>query len=193
MTRTVRLRALGVLALCYFALHAANYARQGRVHEVLWNCTLSNAVIGLGLLCLARLPVAIGVTWLCMGNLAWLADVLFGGEFFVTSLFTHVGGLVVGVLGVAELGWPKAAWLWATLGMLALQQLSRLVTPPAANVNLAFSIYSGWEKVYPSYRAFWLIMFTEAVFVYYVSGRLFERWLAKKGASAAQNRAAGLR
>jgi hypothetical protein len=168
--------ALGLLALSFFLLHATFHATHGRAYDILWNCTLSNAVIGLGLLASRATPVAVGVTWLCMGTGTWIVDVLTGGEFFLTSTLTHFGGLAVGILGARALGWPRRTWLWATGGMLTLQQICRLVTPPAANVNLAFSIYSGWERYYPTYRVFWLAMFTEAVVVYFLVGLLFRRW-----------------
>ncbi len=170
-----RLRILGGLAVSFFALHAGFHAWHGRPYDILWNCTLSNALIGIGLFCRRSRPVAVGVTWLCMGTLTWLADVLCGGEFFATSTLTHFGGLTVGILGIRLLGWPPRTWIWATLGMLALQGLSRLFTPPHCNINLAFSVYAGWERYYPSYRLFWLAMFTEAVFIYYIADRLAQR------------------
>lgn len=179
----LRRRVLGTLALCFFCVHGGQHALSGHAYEALWSCTLSNALIGLGLLLARPVPAAIGVTWLCMGNLTWLADLALGGELLATSVLTHVGGLTVGVLGLRGLGWPRRAWLWSTAGMLALQQLSRLVTPAAANVNLAFSIYTGWERVYPSYRVFWLILFAEAVLVYGLADRLFRR-LLRRGAAA---------
>jgi hypothetical protein len=79
---------------------------------------------------------------------------------------------------VRRLGWPRHTFIYATAGMLALQQLSRLVTPPAANVNLAFSVYAGWERTYSSYRIFWLSMFAQAVVVYFLVDRIFG-WLLR--------------
>ena len=175
---------LAALALAFFCVHAGRHALAGHAHEALWSCTLSNALIGLGLLRAWSLPAAIGVCWLCMGNLTWLADLALGGELLATSLLTHIGGLTVGVLGLRGLGWPRHAWLWSAAAMLALQELSRLVTPPAANVNLAFSVYTGWERVYPSYRVFWLILFTEAVLVYVLADQLFRRLLGRSKRSA---------
>lgn len=175
-----RRQLLGGLALSFFLIHATFHAINGRPHDILWSCTLSNALIALGLFGTQPLWVAVGVTWLCMGNLTWLADVLSGGEFFVTSTLTHFGGLTVGILGARELGWPRRSFLWATAFMLGLQQLSRLATPPSANVNLAFAVQTGWERYYPNYLWFWLAMFAQAAGVYYIVGRLFERWLKAK-------------
>ncbi len=176
-TETELLFGLGILALCFFGAHATIHLLHGRWYDILWTCTLSNAVLGLGLLSRRAISVAVGATWLVMGNLTWLADLLTGGDFFVTSVLTHFGGLTIGILGARILGWPRRTWIWATLGMLGMQLMARLVTPPLANVNLAFSIYTGWERYYPSYRAFWLIMSSEALIVYYLTSWLFLRWL----------------
>ena len=176
---TLRRFGLGALALLFFVIHATFHAIRGRPYDILWNCTLSNALIGVGLLVGRSRPVAIGVTWLCLGNLFWLGDVLTGGEFFFTSTLTHFGGLAVGVLGVRSLGWPQRTWLFASLGTLGLQQLSRFVTPPAANVNLAFSVYIGWERYFPTYRTYWLVMFAETVIVYYLVDRFFRGLFAR--------------
>jgi hypothetical protein len=85
----------------------------------------------------------------------------------------------VGVLGVRTLGWPQRTWLFATLGTFSLQQLSRFVTPPAANVNLAFSVYAGWERYFPTYRFYWLVMFADTVTIYYLTDHIFRRFFAR--------------
>jgi hypothetical protein len=60
-----------------------------------------------------------------------------------------------------------------------LQQLSRFITPPAANVNLAFSVYTGWERYFPTYRTYWLVMFAVTVIVYYLVDRIFRGLFAR--------------
>jgi len=169
---------LGGLALCFFIIHATFHATHGRPWDILWNCTLSNLLVGIGLLIGSPRAVAIGASWLCMGNITWLADVFTGGELFATSFLTHFGGLTVAILGARVLGWPRLTFLWATGGLLLLQQLCRLFTPPAANVNLAFSVYTGWERIYSSYRVFWLSMFVQSVLVYFLVDRMFG-WLLR--------------
>jgi hypothetical protein len=183
----LRRRILGVLALTFFVVHATFHATHGRAHDILWSCTLSNAIVGIGLLAGSGRAVAVGATWLFLGNLTWLADLCTGGEFLITSTLTHFGGLAVALLGARILGWPRHTFVYASAGMLALQQLCRFVTPPEANVNLAFSIYKGWEGVYPSYRVFWLAMFAQAVLVYFLVDRMFG-WLLRRSAPAAARR-----
>jgi hypothetical protein len=49
---------------------------------------------------------------------------------------------------------PRHAWWQAVLAFLALQQVCRWLTPPAANINLAFAVWQGWEARFPSYPAY---------------------------------------
>lgn len=178
-----RRRLLGILALGFFVVHATFHATHGRPYDILWNCTLSNLLVGLGLLFGSSRAVAVGACWLFMGNITWLADVFTGGEFFGTSTLTHFGGLTVAVLGARMLGWPRLTFVWATAGMLFLQLLCRLFTPPAANVNLAHAVYTGWERIYPTYRIFWIAMFLQAVLVYFLVDRMFG-WLLRRKPTA---------
>jgi hypothetical protein len=53
--------------------------------------------------------------------------------------------------------------LHATLAFLGLLLLSRLVTPRAANVNLAFAVAGGWEKAFPSYSSYLLLMISAGI------------------------------
>jgi hypothetical protein len=144
---------LGVLALAFYAVHCAWHIRQGHAEDTLWACHVAAALVGVGLLGGWATCVAVGVMWLAVGVPLWLLDVATGGEFSPTSVLTHVGGLVVGLIGLWQLGMPAGVWWKALLALAALQQLCRWVTPAEANVNVAFSVYP-WMKVY--FSSYWL-------------------------------------
>lgn len=136
---------------------------------------MANLLIGLGLLWpratqRAR-PVAVGVLWLLVGNFTWVVDLALGGEFFCTSILTHWVGLGLGLWGLRRLGYPARAWLFATIGMVLLQLVSRVATPPAANVNVAHHVYDFYRGVYGSYLSFWLASFAQTVLAYFVLDR----------------------
>src|SRR5262249_56943207 len=78
-----------------------------------------------------------------------------GGEFTPTSVLTHVGGLVIGLVGLWRLGMPAQVWWKALLALAALQQLCRWVTPREANVNVAFAVYPWMEAYFSSYWRYW--------------------------------------
>lgn len=181
---------LGVVALLCFLIHGGSHVLRGTAHDVLWACTLANLLIGVGLLFrwprdLSAQLCSIGVLWLCVGNFTWLLDLILGGEFFVTSLLTHWLGLGVGIWGLLRLGWPDRAWLHATLALIALQLVCRLLTPPAANVNVAHAVYAGYQRIYPSYAWFWLASFVQTAGAYFVLDRIL-RWLLPRWAQRLQ-------
>lgn len=163
---------LGLLSLACFAVHGGGHVLRGTAHDVLWACTMANLLIGLGLLLPHRLAAlrlpAVGVLWLSVGNFTWAIDLYLGGEFFASSLLTHWDGLGLGLWGLYRLGYPRPAWLLATLGMVLLQGASRLVTPPSANVNVAHHVYGFYQGVYGSYLAFWLSSFVQTALAYFV-------------------------
>jgi hypothetical protein len=183
-------RLLGALALLSFGIHGGAHLLRGTAHDVLWACTMANALIAAGLLLPWRRGVAaslcaVAVLWLTVGNVTWALDLILGGEFFWTSLLTHWLGLLLGVLGLRQLGWPPRAWLYATLGLIALQLVCRLATPAAANVNVAHAVYPGYARIYPSYPWFWLASFAQTATAYFVIDRILRRWLAGPAARAA--------
>jgi hypothetical protein len=84
----------------------------------------------------------------------WGVYLASGGEFLPTSLLTHVGGLVVGGLAVLFLGLPQHSWWRAILAFLVLQQLCRFAAPTHANIDLAHSVWPGWETIFPPYLGY---------------------------------------
>ena len=91
---------LALLAFSFTVAHAGFHLRQGRPGDVLWICTLSPAIIGTGLLLGQSTLVAVGVLTLLLGLPLWTLDVWTGREFHPTSVLTHWGGLIVGLVGL---------------------------------------------------------------------------------------------
>jgi hypothetical protein len=67
------------------------------------------------------------------------------------------------------MGIPDHAWVFATLGYVVLIGLTRLCTPRAANVNLAFSVASGWEKTFHSYPKYFALLVAAATATFFVA------------------------
>jgi hypothetical protein len=180
-------RAWGGLALAFYAIHAGHHLLRGHPEDLLWACHLGAVCVGVGLL--ARLPAvnAVGFVWLATGDSLWLLDLASGGEFIPTSLFTHVGGLALGALGLARFGMPRHTWWRATLAILVLQQLCRFTTPPQANVNLAHAVWSGWEEVFPSTIGYQIALLAIGAVSFFVieqiSRRVLDRFTARSVAT----------
>ncbi len=142
---------LGLLALAFYAVHGAVHVREGHAEDALWACHVAAALVGVGLLGGWAALVAVGVIWLMVGEPLWVFDVATGSALQPTSLLTHVGGLIVGLIGLRHLGVPAGVWWKALLALAALQQVCRWVTPPEANVNVAFSVYPWMRPYFASY------------------------------------------
>src|SRR6185295_17432109 len=159
MSRTAK---FGVAALVCYAIHATFHLVHGRPEDLLWACHLGAAVVGVGLLSSSATINGIGLLFLCMGTPIWLMDLAGGGEFYPTSCFTHLGGLAIGLYGARRLGLPSGTWWKAVVALITLILICRLVTPERANVNVAFAIYAGLEKVFPSHLVYLVIMMVAA-------------------------------
>ena len=149
---------IGILALVFWAAHAASHVLRGTAHDLFWVCNVATPVLALGcFLRVARL-CAISVCWLAYGVPIWLLDLGTGASLIPTSVLTHFGGLVLGVAAVRRLGWPRWTWLAATGASLLVLLLARIFTSPAHNVMLAFRVHDGWEKHFDSYPPYLALM-----------------------------------
>jgi len=179
MTTTAK---FGVAALVCYAIHAAFHLVHGRPEELLWACHLGAALVGAGLLSSSPTINGIGLLFLCMGTPIWLMDLAGGGEFYPTSCFTHLGGLAIGLYGARRLGLPSGTWWKAVTALITLILVCRLVTPQRANVNVAFAIYAGLEKVFPSHLVYLVIMMGAAAGYFLVLEWALRRWFCPEKA-----------
>jgi hypothetical protein len=166
---------LGALALAAYALQGGYDVWHGRPADLLWACHLGALAIGVGCVTRRAALVAVGLSFLAYGVPLWLLDLATGGEFVPTSAGTHLGGLAVGVAAVRRLGWPTGTWRRALAASIGLLGVTRLVTPPAANVNLVFAVAGGWEARFPSHAAYLALMIAGAGAVFFIAERLARR------------------
>jgi hypothetical protein len=136
----VSLPGAGLVAIAFYAVHAARHVARGRAEDALWMCHLAALGVGLGLLLRAPALNAGSVLWLALGVPLWAISLVSGGEFHPTSLLPHLGGLALGAFGVARLGVPDGVWPRALGALAALIVACRIATPERADVNLAFTL-----------------------------------------------------
>lgn len=160
---------IGVSALLCYAIHAGSHVLAGRPEEALWACHVATLLVGVGALLENSSVVAVGVLWLAFGNPLWILDLLTGGEFLPTSPLTHVGGLLLGLLALRRLPPAGAIWWKAVLAFAALLVVTRLLTPASANVNLAFAVASGWERIFPSYPLYLSLLLVAGAATFFVT------------------------
>lgn len=168
---------LGLLLLVFYLLHASVWWVRGSPAEALWMCHLATVLVGLGLLVRSATLNAVGFLWQALGTPFWVLDLSVGGEFIPSSLGTHLGGLLGSAHGLWRLGMPRGAWWKALLGLAGLHVLSRLTTPPAANVNLSSAVWPGWERWFPTHGVYIAILAGLSAATFAALGAVLERAL----------------
>lgn len=157
-----RVPLLGILSLIFFAIHGLGYVRSGQFEQLLWACDLAAALVGISLIIGLPTVNGIAVMWLAFGFPSWTIDCLTGGEFIPSSVLIHFGSLVVGLLGVRRIGLPAGTWWKAVLAAFALHLLCRWVTSPEANINIAHTMWRGWDRIFHSHLQY--VAFVHGIF-----------------------------
>ena len=151
-----RLRLLGLLPLAFFTAHMSFYWRNGGMENMFWMCNVANLALAAGLFLGVRWLIRIAVLWLIPGLPIWLYYVAVNGGWLVTSFFTHIGGLIVGLFVLQRIGAGRWTWLHGFVLFLIVQQASRMLTLPQSNVNIAHVVDPAWAGVFNTYWLYWL-------------------------------------
>ena len=134
---TPGLRALGVVPLAFFVLHARYHLGQGTAGHLLWVCTASNLLLAVGLFLDLPMLIRVAVMWLIAGLPLWAWDLMEQVAWPVSTFLTHLGGLAVGLVALSRVRAARRPWVYAFGWYLALQLAARMWTRPELNVNLA--------------------------------------------------------
>lgn len=187
------LRLLGFLPLAFFIAHLSFYWRNGGMENMLWMCNVANLALAAGLFLGVRWMIRVAVLWLIPGLPLWLYYVAVNGGWLVTSFFTHIGGLIVGLLALYKIGGGRRTWLHGFALFLIVQQLSRTFTVPQANVNIAHIVDPAWAGVFSSYWWYWLATTLTVAAVLWVLGLILLKLFPSRysGSSAIPGRLEG--
>jgi len=169
---------LGCAAIVFYGAHAATWLQRGAPANLLWTCHLGCLLVGIAVLANYPLANAVGVHWLVLGNILWCINLAGGGEFICTSQLTHLGGLLIGLWYARRAGLPKGSWLKALAAIAVLHVLSGFVTPARENINLAFRVFDGWEKTFPNFQVYRLLLLTSAAVLFYAVERVLRRFFS---------------
>jgi hypothetical protein len=172
---SARLRLLGFLPLAFFLAQAVHYWRINELGHMLWMCNIGNLVLAIGLFLNQAILIRIAVLWMIPGLVVWLLYVVLAWGVFLSSTLAHVGGIIVGMLALQKVRVDRAAWLYALLWYLAVQLLSRLITPVEMNVNVSQRIYDGWQQTFTAYWKFWLILTLGTAVVLWILGSILHK------------------
>lgn len=173
-------RVVGIIAILFYIIHGVISIRAHEGSNLLWLCNIGALLIGISLLLPRPELLGIGLLWSMLGNAIWVAYVASGATFHWSSLLTHAGGLILGLTGARLIGLPRYCWLWALLSLPFLQILSRLLTPEADNVNVAFRIQDGLGDRFDDYATFWILVFLLCALTFMLFEFLLRKLVVKK-------------
>jgi len=167
-----RLRLLGIFPLIFFLTQVAHYWPIHELGNMFWMCNLGNLLLALGLFLEKPVVIRLAGIWMIPGLLIWILYVVLAWGVFLSSTLAHVGGLAVALIALSQVGMDRTAWRWALGWYLVVQVLSRFLTAPKLNVNLAHAVQPGWDRMFNSYWEFWLVLTGVAVLTLWLSGLL---------------------
>jgi hypothetical protein len=156
----------------------------GNPGDGLWMCHVSNVILGLGLFLGVPGLIRVAVIWQLPGIPLWIMDMLRTELMPVITFFSHLGGLSVGLIGLWNVRADKRTWLYALLWYLFVQHMCRMFTSPELNVNVAHTMYVGWERVFPVYWQYWLFTTAGAALTLWVLGRILLKLMPPRATSA---------
>jgi len=142
----------------FFLAQFVHYLRVDQLGHLLWMCNIGNLLLAIGLFCGNRRLTRVAIIWTVPGLFVWFIYVVLAWGVFLTSTLAHVGGLIVGMFVLRQIGMDRGTWLFAFGWYLIVQLLSRIFTAADLNVNLAHRIQPGWEQRFGSYWEFWLVL-----------------------------------
>ncbi len=157
--QTMRFRLLGLLPLSFFLARVIEYVRVGTPEHIMWCCHISNLLLALGIFFAQPHLIRVAAFWLIVGVPPWIADMAFSGLITPVSIYSHLGGFVVALVGLSQVRTKPWSWVSSLIYFLVLQQLTRLVTPPNPymNVNVAHFAYGPWKDLFSSYWKYWVV------------------------------------
>jgi len=158
--QTSRFRLLGLLPLCFFIARAIEYVAIAKTPEqMLWSCHVSNLMLALGMFLGNPLLIRVAVFWQILGLPPWIMDAVVSGMIKPVSIFSHLGGSIVAIIAIRQVGAKRWSWVPSLIYFVVLQQITRLLTDPGpyTNVNVAHFAYGPMKDWFAVYWKYWVV------------------------------------
>lgn len=179
---TLHHRLMGILPLGFFFVQLHHHWSHGAAGNMLWMCNISNLILALGILFNIPLLIRVSGYWLIVGLPLWLIDLWQFGDKPIATFCVHIGGLVVAVSAIKQIGLREVTWGYAFGWFLIVQQLSRLLTAPQLNVNLAHSSRGlTTTLVVESYVIFWFLSSLFLLLALWLTEQLLGKFITGRG------------
>jgi hypothetical protein len=143
-------RLWGFIPLACWLVQAIRY--RDAPANLLWMCHVAALLLSLGVFTRIAIVVRIAAVWSIVGVPLWLIDVVANGA-HPASILSHVAVPIVGFFALREHRGPALPIAAYALTLFVIvQQLCRMLTLPALNINVAHAPYAV-TMTYPAYWA----------------------------------------
>ena len=171
-----RFRLIGFLPLAFFVAQLVHYWRFGGLGNLAWMCNVGNLLLAIGLFLNHKELIRASAIWTVPGLGIWFWYVWLTGSTGFSSTLAHVGGVIVGMFVLSRVRMDHIAWLYAFAWYLFMQLVSRQLTSPEVNANVAHHIQPGWDSTFSSFWKFWLVMTVLVAATLWLIGRVLS-WI----------------
>jgi Phosphatidylserine decarboxylase len=135
---TERFRLIGVLPIIIFIARLIQYIQVGAPDWIVASCHISNLMLGVGMVFGAPLLVRVATIWLIIGLPMWIIDAVVTRDLWWSSIYSHVGGFLIGLYAITKTRATGRSWLPALIWFVILQMITRYttaVTPYSKNTR----------------------------------------------------------
>jgi hypothetical protein len=103
--------------------------------------------------------IRVAVFWQILGVPPWILDAVVSGLIKMVSIFSHLGGVVVAIYAIRQVGAKRGGWILSLIYFVILQQITRMLTDPGpyTNVNVAHFAYGGMKDWFAVYWKYWVV------------------------------------
>lgn len=174
----IHLRAIGLLLV---ATIVATYLSYHNISNIFWLCNISALLAGVALLIGKRQLALIGATFMILGLACWLLNVVVNkipGD--PVSYIKHFSYGCIAVYLFFRFRVGCYLWLGCFCWYILAQVLSRIFTSPAENINLAFSVWPGWEVIFSNFFPFWCFVTVCCLVFLFVMNKIIYRLQEKR-------------
>ncbi len=184
-------RSLAIVLLLLMAVHAYTKWRHGILTEMLWVCHIATFLLIAGLWKGIAPLVGMAFLWhLCVGDPSYVVDGLRQGDWAWNSILVHALPPLAGLAYLRRSGLPRSSPWLAFLMFLALLPISRALTPPALNINLAHHRLDFLEARFPGTWSYRLVFSGGMLALLLVGDALVALWLKRPDAKLSRRSAA---
>jgi len=165
---STRFRLIGVLPIIIFIARLIQYIQVGAPDWIVASCHISNLMLGIGMIFRAPSLMRVATIWLIIGVPMWIIDAVVTQEMWWSSIYSHVGGFLIGLYAISKARATGRCWLPAMVWFVFLHVVTRYTTAPELNINIAHYPYELVKEWFASYWAFWpvcLLVTTAMVWV----------------------------